>query len=68
MDQGLLLLPATTYEMPPRLARRHVLNTIIEDENSEREECSEEEAEVEHRGRSQSIQPARSVESTSPVP
>lgn len=67
MDHG-LLLPATTYEMPPRLARKHVLNTIIEDENSEKEDCSEDEGEMSGRGRPQSLQPPRSIESTSPVP
>ncbi|KAL2037149.1 hypothetical protein N7G274_010145 [Stereocaulon virgatum] len=62
------LLPATTYEMPPRLARKHVLNTIIEDENSEKEYYSEDDGEMSRRGRTTSIQAARSIESTSPVP
>ena len=67
MDPG--LLPATTYEMPVRLGRRHVLNTIIEDENSEKGGCcSEEEGEQDHRGRPKSIKAPRSIESTSPVP
>ena len=38
-DQGGdLLLPATTYESPSRLARRNKLNTIIEDKFAENEE------------------------------
>ncbi|KAL8690985.1 MAG: hypothetical protein Q9218_003690 [Villophora microphyllina] len=66
----LYTLPATTYVPPSRLARKHVLNTIIEDEGSERDEGdhSEEEREYAGRGRSRHLQPPRSVESTSPVP
>ncbi len=67
MDPG--LLPATTYDMPVRLARRHVLNTIIEDEISEKGGCcSEEEGEQDGRGRPKSLEAPRSIESTSPVP
>lgn len=64
------LLPATTYEAPPRLVRKHVLNTIIEDEYSgnEEENDSDGEAEVKDRGRNQHLSPAPSRESTSPVP
>lgn len=64
------LLPATTYEAPPRLVRKHILNTIIEDEFSgnEEENYSEGEAEVMGRGRNQQLSPAPSRESTSPVP
>ena len=67
MDPG--FLPATTYQMPVRPARRHVLNTIIEDENSEQGGCgSEEEGEQDGRGRAKSVKAPRSTESTSPVP
>lgn len=64
------LLPASTYEAPPRLVRKHVLNTIIEDEYSgnEEENDSDGEAEVKDRGRNQHLSPAPSRESTSPVP
>ena len=64
------LLPATTYEAPLRLVRKHVLNTIIEDEFSgnEEEPYSDGEAEVKDRGRNQHLSPAPSRESTSPVP
>ena len=64
------LLPATTYEVPARLVRKHILNTIIEDEFSgnEEETFSEREAEVKGRGRNQHLSPAPSRESTSPVP
>lgn len=65
MDQ--FLLPSTTYESPVRLARKHQLNTIIEDEFSEREDCSEDERESKDRGRNQYLRPRRSP-STSPVP
>ena len=67
MDPG--FLPATTYETPVRLARRHVLNTIIEDENSEKGDCgSEEEGDQDGRGRPKSVKAHISAESTSPVP
>ena len=57
------ILPATTYQPSPRQVRKHVLNTIIEDDLSEREEKQERDC----RGRSQS--PAsRSGGSASPVP
>ncbi|MCJ1460047.1 hypothetical protein MMC28_010426 [Mycoblastus sanguinarius] len=65
------LLPATRYEAPPRLARTHILNTIIEDENSgnEEEHCSsDEEGEAHDRGRYQYPELPGSTESTSPVP
>lgn len=64
------LLPATTYESPSRLVRKHILNTIIEDEFSGNEEESHSEGEVEAkgRGRNQHLSPAPSRESTSPVP
>lgn len=62
------LLPATTYEVPARLARKHTLNTIIEDENSEREDCSADEREVCDRGRDQCLRPGARSTSTSPVP
>lgn len=64
------LLPATTYEAPLRLVRKHILNTIIEDEFSGNEEdnYSEGESEVKGRGRNQNLSPAPSRESTSPVP
>ncbi len=63
------LLPATTYEAPPRLVRKHILNTIIEDEFSGNEESySDGEADVKSRGRNQHLSPAPSRESTSPVP
>lgn len=64
------LLPATAYEAPSRLVRKHVLNTIMEDEYSgnEEENDSDGEAEVKDRGRNQHLSPAPSRESTSPVP
>ena len=62
------LLPATTYEAPPRLVRKHILNTIIEDEGNEEENLSDGEAEAKSRGRNQHLSPAPSRESTSPVP
>ncbi|KAK4691087.1 hypothetical protein P7C71_g5841, partial [Lecanoromycetidae sp. Uapishka_2] len=66
------LLPATTYQAPARLARKHTLNTIIEDDYSEKSDYSESEGEAEERGRDRSrnkyLQPARSTQSTSPVP
>ncbi len=63
------LLPATTYEAPPRLVRKHILNTIIEDEFSGNEETySDGEADDKSRGRNQHLSPAPSRESTSPVP
>ena len=66
----LYTLPATTYVPPPRLSRKHVLNTIIEDEASENEEGnrSEDERECAGRGRSRHLQAPRSAQSTSPVP
>ncbi|KAL8783185.1 MAG: hypothetical protein Q9213_004814 [Squamulea squamosa] len=66
----LYTLPATTYVPPPRLARKHVLNTIIEDDGTENEEGndSEEEKYEIGRGRARHLLAPRSVESTSPVP
>ena len=62
------LLPATTYESPTRLARKHKLNTIIEDEGSERDDCSGDEREANGRGRDQYLRPGWRSASTSPVP
>ncbi|KAL9630807.1 MAG: hypothetical protein Q9204_004535 [Flavoplaca sp. TL-2023a] len=66
----LYTLPATTYVPPPRLARKHVLNTIIEDDGTENEDgsCSEEEKEEAGRGRARHLLAPRSIGSTSPVP
>lgn len=63
-------LPATTYVPPPRLARKHQLNTIMEDERGENEECSSSEEETEDvgRGRRRHLLAPRSIQSTSPVP
>ncbi|KAL9113812.1 MAG: hypothetical protein Q9187_007565, partial [Circinaria calcarea] len=58
------ILPATTYQPPPRPVRKHVLNTIIEDEMSEHEE----EPVRGRRARSQSPAPTQSNGSCSPVP
>ena len=66
MDQ--YRLPATTYEVPIRLARKHTLNTIIEDEFSEREDYSGDEREDHSRGRDQFLRPGGRSSSTSPVP
>ncbi|KAL9634789.1 MAG: hypothetical protein Q9164_003880, partial [Protoblastenia rupestris] len=67
MDE--FILPSTTYEVPPRLARKHTLNTIIEDKRGEREEeqHSREKEDRERPGRTAYLTP-RSVGSTSPVP
>lgn len=65
------LLPATTYQVPIRLARKQTLNTIIEDENSgndEEEIWSEEEVEDGSDPRERAGQPERSIGSASPVP
>ena len=64
------LLPATTYEAPIRQVRKHILNTIIEDENSEHEEERYESRLEERplRGRKRISSSTRSIESTSPVP
>jgi len=64
------ILPATTYEPPPREVRKHVLNTIIEDEYSEDEavEFGPQRGELEVRGRTRTSGSTRSIESTSPVP
>ncbi|KAL9021879.1 MAG: hypothetical protein Q9185_000893 [Variospora sp. 1 TL-2023] len=66
----LCTLPATTYVPPSRLARKHVLNTIIEDQRGEHDEgaCSEEEKDGGTRGRPRRLLAPRSVQSTSPVP
>lgn len=64
------LLPATTYQTPHRLVRKHTLNTIIEDEGSENEDFnySEDEKGKDDRGRPRHMLAPRSVGSTSPVP
>ncbi|KAL8740070.1 MAG: hypothetical protein Q9190_007190 [Brigantiaea leucoxantha] len=64
------LLPATTYQPPPRQVRKHVLNTIIEDEGDEGEDVnySEDEKESDGRGRPRYMMAPRSIGSTSPVP
>ena len=64
------LLPATAYEPPVRQVRKHILNTIIEDEHSEDEEmnCGPQQEELEERGRKRTSTLTRSIESTSPVP
>ncbi|MCJ1279160.1 hypothetical protein MMC21_006984 [Puttea exsequens] len=67
------ILPSSAYDSPARLARKHTLNTIIEDEYSEREEdYSEGEGQSDDRGRDkergQHLEPSRSAQSTSPVP
>ncbi|KAL8811111.1 MAG: hypothetical protein Q9200_002052 [Gallowayella weberi] len=63
-------LPATTYVPPPRLARKHVLNTIIEDDGIDNEEGnqSDEDKEEAARGRARHLLAPRSIGSTSPVP
>ncbi|KAL6720855.1 hypothetical protein ACLMJK_002780 [Lecanora helva] len=66
MDQ--FLLPATTYESPTRLARKQRLNTIIEDDGSERDDCSVDNQEADGRGRNQHLRPGARSTSTSPVP
>lgn len=60
------LLPATRYEPPIRQARKHVLNTIVEDEHSEDEDSYIEEDGG--RGRARNSINSRSVGSISPVP
>ncbi|KAI4147144.1 MAG: hypothetical protein L6R39_003219 [Caloplaca ligustica] len=66
----LYTLPATTYVPPPRPARKHVLNTIIEEERGGNDEgsCSDEEQDEAIRGRRRHLLAPRSVQSTSPVP
>ncbi|KAL8668362.1 MAG: hypothetical protein Q9168_007004 [Polycauliona sp. 1 TL-2023] len=66
----LYTLPATTYIPPPRLARMHVLNTIIEDDGTENEDdnTNDEEKEEVGRGRATHLLAPRSIGSTSPVP
>ena len=63
-------LPDTTYVSPLRQARRHILNTIIEDENSEDEQVggSKHREEAEDRERKRLSTSTRSIESGSPVP
>ena len=61
------LLPATTYQSPARLARKHILNTIIEDEDSGKEENSGDERQSDGRERDRYLRPSRS-KSISPVP
>ena len=66
----LFLLPAKAYQPPARLARKHVLNTIIEDKRGEKEEERHDGGirDVDDRGRNRSLEPPRSHASTSPVP
>ncbi|KAL8678977.1 MAG: hypothetical protein Q9186_004698 [Xanthomendoza sp. 1 TL-2023] len=66
----LYTLPATTYVPPARLARKHVLNTIIEDDGTENEEGSQADEDTEEagRGRARHLVAPRSIGSTSPVP
>jgi len=64
------LLPST-FEVPPRLARKHTLNTIIEDRygENENEEGPDRDKglQSERKGRHQTLHP-RSAEAVSPVP
>ena len=65
----LYTLPASTYQPPPRLVRKHHLNTIIEDKRGEREEERRDDG-TEDLGRlgvAEYTTP-RSVGTTSPVP
>ncbi|MCJ1231230.1 hypothetical protein MMC12_007907 [Toensbergia leucococca] len=63
------ILPSTKYESPFRQARKHKLNTIIEDEFSENEASSkEEEPGGGNRGRPRSSTIFGSIGSSSPVP
>ena len=64
------LLPATRYEPPARQVRKHILNTIIEDERSDDEEGSIgfNSKEDDGRGRKRNLIQSRSTPSTSPVP
>lgn len=66
MDQ--YLLPATIYESPSRQVRKHILNTIIEDEQSEDEEAQYGRHDSPDRGRARMSGPPSSFESSSPVP
>ena len=62
-------LPPSTYESPSRLARRHKLNTIIEDRRGEsREERYEDEEQDMERSRGGQYLTPRSVGTASPVP
>ena len=65
-----MLLPIA-YQPPTRLARKHVLNTIIEDRRGEKEEGSprsENPLSEDGRGRGRSLELSRSQDSGSPVP
>lgn len=63
------LLPATRYEPPTRQVRKHKLNTIIEDENSDDEgRLGTTDHEENGRGRPRISTRPRSVGSISPVP
>lgn len=64
------LLPATRYEPPPRQVRKHILNTIIEDERSDDEEVgsSFKHVEDDSRGRKRNFVHSRQTGSRSPVP
>lgn len=63
------LLPNTAYEIPPRLARKHTLNTIIEDKYGENEEEQDPGGveDFKHHAKDRFLHP-RSAESVSPVP
>lgn len=64
------LLPASTYECPSWQARKHLLNTIMEDECSDNEEANygAEGTSKSEGGPVLDTKVARFVESTSPVP
>lgn len=64
------LLPATRYEPPTRQVRKHILNTIIEDERSDDEDGSSgfKHLEDDSRGRKRNLIQSRQIGSTSPVP
>ena len=63
------ILPSTSYEVPCRLARKHTLNTIIEDKRGEREQDyhEREDYDASRLGIADYVS-LRSVGSTSPVP
>ena len=70
MTSSEYLLPALTYEAPPRLARKNLLNTIIEDKFAENEE-EYQSAQAKHGDRGTTRRQAdgqRSIRSASPVP
>ena len=63
-------LPATVYEAPPRLARKHILNTIVEDKYAENEEEYQSAVEkiTQDKGGTRLLEPQRSSGAASPVP